>query len=442
MVLARRIALTAALALVLSPAAVDAAFPGANGKIAFERSFTGVATIEPDGSGQTFVTPAGQRQEGPAWSPDGTKLALAQAVGGYFGVPAIYTVNADGSNPVRITSANGQESHPAWSPDGRKLVFERVVDDSTCDEFVECGQDIFTIDVNGSNERRLTDNDTFDLNPVWSPDGTKIAFSRYERGSCVNYECDYDIFTMNADGTGQVNLTHNDEANFAPDWSPDGKQIVFSSTKDSCCVGELFRMNADGSGVEQLTFYSSTRAWSYSLEPGWSPDGEKIAFAASNYSIGILDLVTGDVVRVADDGAYKELPDWQPLPRPPDCSALAASRPVLTNPNHRLVAMTLDGASDPDGDPVTITIDGVTQDEPVEGRGDSTSPDAIDDGDGQIRVRAERDPRGDGRVYRIAFTGADGRGESCSGQATVAVPRKKHKAAVDSAPPSYDSLAR
>jgi hypothetical protein len=115
---------------------------------------------------------------------------------------------------------------------------------------------------------------------------------------------------------------------------------------------------------------------------------------------------------------------------------------VLTTHNHRLIAVTLDGATDPDGDAITIAVDGVTQDEPVEGSGDSTSPDAIDDGDGQLRIRAERDPRGDGRVYRIAFTATDGRSGSCSGQATVSVPRKKRKPAVDSAPPSYDSLAR
>jgi hypothetical protein len=138
---------------------------------------------------------------------------------------------------------------------------------------------------------------------------------------------------------------------------------------------------------------------------------------------------------------YKEQPDWQPLDRAPDCASVAASRPVLNSANHRLIAMTLEG-TDPDRDVVTIAVDGITQDEPVEGNGDSTSPDAIDDGDGQIRIRAERDNRGDGRVYRIAFTATDGRGGSCSGTATVSVPRKKHKAAVDSAPPSYDSLSR
>jgi hypothetical protein len=115
---------------------------------------------------------------------------------------------------------------------------------------------------------------------------------------------------------------------------------------------------------------------------------------------------------------------------------------VLTTADRRLVPITLDGATDPDGDSVTLSLDGVTQDEPVTGSGDHTSPDAVDAGDGELRVRAERNPHGDGRVYRIAFTGSDGRGGECSGTAKVAVPRKRNKAALDSAPPSYDSLTR
>jgi Big-like domain-containing protein len=117
------------------------------------------------------------------------------------------------------------------------------------------------------------------------------------------------------------------------------------------------------------------------------------------------------------------------------------SRTVLTTVNRRLVSLALGGVTDVDGDPTTLAIDGVTQDEPVTASGDPTSPDAVDEGDGELRVRAERNPHGDGRVYRIAFTASDDHGGSCSGTATVSVPRKKKKAAVDSAPPSYDSLA-
>ena len=150
-----------------------------------------------------------------------------------------------------------------------------------------------------------------------------------------------------------------------------------------------------------------------------------------------------DMVRLTNDNSRDEDPDWGVAPnRPPDCSGVTPSRAVLSTPNRRLVPITLDGATDPDGDPVTVSVDGVMQDEPVTGRGDATSPDAIDEGEGELRVRAERDPHGDGRVYRIAFTASDDHGGSCSGTVTVSVPRKRRKPAVDSAPPSYDSFGR
>lgn len=126
----------------------------------------------------------------------------------------------------------------------------------------------------------------------------------------------------------------------------------------------------------------------------------------------------------------------------PDCSGVSVSRPVLTTANRHLVPVTLDGATDPDRDQIAVAVDGVTQDEPVRSSGDGTSPDAALIGDGDLRIRAERNPRGDGRVYRIAFTATDDHGGSCSGATTVSVPRKSHRPAVDSAPPSYDSLGR
>lgn len=103
--------------------------------------------------------------------------------------------------------------------------------------------------------------------------------------------------------------------------------------------------------------------------------------------------------------------------------------------------MRVTGAVDPDGDAVELEVTGVTQDEPVVGPGDHTRPDArLLSGDA-LRVRAERSPRGDGRVYRIAVKATDSHGVSCTGTATVSVRRHKHRPAVDSAPPSYDSLA-
>jgi hypothetical protein len=130
-------------------------------------------------------------------------------------------------------------------------------------------------------------------------------------------------------------------------------------------------------------------------------------------------------------------PDWAPIPnRPPDCSHVTASPGTLWPPNHKLVSASLAGATDPDGDQVTLTITGVTQDEPT-GR----APDAaLGPASNQVKLRAKRSSHGDGRVYRIAFSASDGKGGDCTGTATVGVPRKKNYPAVDSAPPSYDSL--
>jgi dipeptidyl aminopeptidase/acylaminoacyl peptidase len=444
----RRIALVGALALLGIAGPAHAAFPGENGKIAFTRGFSVVTVMNPDGTGETDLNPENQNQKAPAWSPDGTKLAFARTVAGLGTPHAIYTMNPDGTDLRRVTSSDRDEARPAWSPDGRKLVFERVIDDSTCDNFVECGEELFTINVDGTGERRLTDNHTFDLFPAWSPDGSKIAFSRFELGSCVNQfsSCNWDIVTIDPDGAGEVNLLHNDEANLNPNWSPDGAQIAFSSTLDSCCVGEIFTMKADGTGLRQLTSFPHPGDWFTSLDPAWSPDGTEIVFSAgyagSNHDeIQTVDVDHGDVTRLTDRLGVKDEPDWQPINRQPDCSGASASRPVLTTANRRLIPITL-AVPDPDRDSVTVSIDGVTQDEPVTGRGDATAPDAVDEGDGELRVRAERNPQGDGRVYRIAFTATDGRGGSCSGTATVGVPRHRKKPAVDSAPPSYDSFGR
>lgn len=90
---------------------------------------------------------------------------------------------------------------------------------------------------------------------------------------------------------------------------------------------------------------------------------------------------------------------------------------------------------------LSFELSGVTRDEPVTAQGDKTAPDAARGKEGNVvRLRAERNPRGDGRVYRVSFTVSDGAGGNCSGVASVAVPRRKNRPAVDSAPPAYNSL--
>jgi hypothetical protein len=116
--------------------------------------------------------------------------------------------------------------------------------------------------------------------------------------------------------------------------------------------------------------------------------------------------------------AYRQLAN-----NPPDCSKVKPDRTALWPPNHKFQIISLSGLTDPDGDPTTLTITGVTQDEPINGLGDGdASPDAATAGSpSKVQIRAERSGKGDGRVYAINFTGADNRGGSCTGTVRVTV---------------------
>ena len=114
----------------------------------------------------------------------------------------------------------------------------------------------------------------------------------------------------------------------------------------------------------------------------------------------------------------------------PVCTAVTAG-PDLWPPNHKLRTITLSGATDPDGDPITWTVTGVTQDEPTNGLGDGdTAIDAVLGSGNTLQVRAERSGLGDGRVYRIAYTVTDGRGGLCTSVATVGVPHDQSPAGI------------
>jgi dipeptidyl aminopeptidase/acylaminoacyl peptidase len=413
----------AVLALATTPA--HAAFPGANGKITFVRDGQ-IWVMNPDGSDATQLTSHDGTARGtPAWSADGRLIAFVRAFGTNPGQSVDY-MNGDGSNVTFV----GDGYDPSWSPDGSHIAL------STGDHSFGSNNDrIFTLWKDGTFGDQVTSPPfgTSDYTPAWSPDGSKILFERVHEGGSS-------LWTAMPNGLALQRV--NDSLRFEsyPNWSPDGKRIAFRG--ESVSGTAVYIVNADGTG---LTAVPNTNLDS---EPAWSPDGTKLAVQHfpppqpfGPTEIDLVDPVTGAHTSLTT-GQHDSDPDWQPIipNRPPDCSGVTASRPVLTTANRRLVPITLVGASDPDGDPVSFSLDGVTQDEPVMGNGDSTSPDAIDLGDGDIKVRAERNPHGDGRVYRIAFTASDGRGGSCSGIAMVSVPRKTRQPAVDSAPPSYDSL--
>jgi Tol biopolymer transport system component len=201
----------AALALVVvgwlpRPAPALAAFPGANGLIAFTRG--GILVVNPDGSNEVRLT---QRGGGPAWSPDGTKIAFGRN-GRIFARGGIRIMNADGTGVMRLTK-HGLDSSPTWSPDATRIAFQRYTNDA--------GWQIFSINTDGTGLRRLTRTLGYgNEGPAWSPDGTKIAFVTIKA----------EIFVMDANGRHVMQLTDPPagSGDADPNWSPDGSRLTFA----------------------------------------------------------------------------------------------------------------------------------------------------------------------------------------------------------------------
>ena len=179
----------------------------------------------------------------PVWSPDGTKIAF-ERISDSCCWSAIFVMNADGTGIQQLTNNDSYDSMPVWSPDGTKIAFAR-------------GKGIFVVNADGTGIQQLTDprrpkSHDRDSDPVWSPDGTKMAFEGFRDSTFGPWGPygDTQIFVMNADGTGIQQLTDNEYSNDDPVWSPDGTKIAFNGLPDGHL--EMFVMNADGSNVIAL----------------------------------------------------------------------------------------------------------------------------------------------------------------------------------------------
>ncbi|MFN8459398.1 MAG: hypothetical protein U0401_32905 [Anaerolineae bacterium] len=187
----------------------------------------------------------------------------------------IFAVNSDGSNLVDMSNHSGKNWDFTWSSDGKRLAFISSRNDS---DPVECNMwcttEIYTINADGTGLKRLTNVSAMNRSPAWSPDGTRIAFgsSRDEGNpSGCPFNCNFEIYVMNADGSDQRRLTNNPQVDNWPVWSPDGTRIAFTSYRDG--NAEIYIMNADGSNPTRLTNNPASDFW-----PMWSPDGTRIAF--------------------------------------------------------------------------------------------------------------------------------------------------------------------
>ncbi len=241
--------------------------------------------MRPDGSELTQVTHGDARDARPAWAPDGTRVAFHSGSPGAG--QSIMVIDADGTGRRQVTPDDILAAAPDWSPDGRTIAFAGGVSGEPTQ--------IYVIDVDGSGLRQLTDSGRYAREPAWSPGGRRIAYT-------LGWWGDSDIHIVDADG-GPSSLLWGSlpSAEFSPEWSPDGRSL-------------LFGIESNGLYLADLEAGYDVKLWGGDTLGSWAPD-------ASMISVG-----SGGIYTLRSDGSNGQFlmqhfstysaPDWGPFVAP------------------------------------------------------------------------------------------------------------------------------
>ncbi len=246
--------------------------------------------------GRATVQVAGSDAQMGDFSPDGSKIVYWERISNLEG--NIVVAASDGSDPVIVhawqapDAAGGSLGSPSWSPDGLRILFRISEAADSCDQ---ADSDFYTVGSDGTGFAKLVDSECGSANfkPSFSPDGTQIVFaSKRERGGVRSPTLD--IFVINVDGSNLRRLTDSPEGGFSPVWSPDGKQILFGLTT----AGELWVVDVEeGTGPPERLLQVAD---AFQIDPGgWSPDGSKVYLTVwwpgFTADVHVLDLRSGQL---------------------------------------------------------------------------------------------------------------------------------------------------
>jgi TolB protein len=213
----------------------------------------------------------------------------------------VFVANADGSDPRALTTSDSYDAEATVSPTGDRIVFTSTRDGDL---------DLYSMNLDGSDVRRLTDRLGYDGGAFYSPDGSKIVWRAHypeDADEVADYRRllaqnlirpgELDIWVMNADGTDHRRVTENGAANFGPFWHPDGERIIFSSNMDDPTGRnfDLYLIHEDGTGLERVTFTDDFDGF-----PMFSPDGRYLVWGSNrnpshpgNTNVFIAEWVEG-----------------------------------------------------------------------------------------------------------------------------------------------------
>ena len=302
------LAVVVALVLTLLMVVVDA-----QAQIAFVSSRDGnpeIYVMDADGKSPRRLTNNPADDWSPSWSPDGRRIAFISKRDGHphprapgWFTSEIYVMNADGGNPQNLTNHPSDDRSPSWSPDGKRIVFQS-------DREGRFNDDIYVMDADGGNPQILTDNRNDDWSPSWSPGGERIVFSSAREGHVEDkFGITDEIYVMDADGGNQQRLTDNRNNDWDPVWSPDGQRIAFASDRKGDLVSfDIYVMDADGGNQQKLV---NNRAWDSS--PSWSPDSQRIVFDSKrdgNPEIYVIDADGGNEQNLTNNPHIDSGPAW------------------------------------------------------------------------------------------------------------------------------------
>ncbi|WP_430968778.1 TolB family protein [Spongiimicrobium sp. 2-473A-2-J] len=247
------------------------------------------------------------------WSPNGEKIAFFYI----HSIEDIYTVNLDGSDFQILEGHPERDFAPRWSPDGKHIMFTTVRDGH---------HEIYRFNPQGKEVKRLTEGDYNSEDGDYSPDGRSIVFSSNRTGN-------NELYIMNSEGKHTRRLTNTEAIESTPRWSPDGSKILFRRAVDEESEPDLYTINPDGTDLKQLTDTPKGE-----FHQSWSSDGQQISYITvvdGAFEMRIIPAEGGESkVLVRKKGYQAFYPHWSP-----DNKYIAFTRDVMEGTQEGLPAL-------------------------------------------------------------------------------------------------------